>query len=76
LALAIEGRFSNAPANDAEAEVFRKLALEHYRQSVKLRPVWPYAWNNLTVVKYRLGQINDEFFEALHMLWKINLGKY
>lgn len=66
LALAIEGRFSNAPANDAEAEVYRKLALEHYRQSVKLRPVWPYAWNKLTVVKYRLGQIDDEFYEALH----------
>ena len=28
--------------------------------------MWPYVWNKRTVVKYRLGQINDEFYEALH----------
>jgi polysaccharide biosynthesis protein VpsP len=66
LALAIEGRFSKAPVKDPEAEVFRKLALEHYRQSVSLRPVWPYAWSNLALVKYRLGQIDDEFYKAFH----------
>jgi polysaccharide biosynthesis protein VpsP len=66
LALAIEGRFSNVVPKDAEANVFRKLALEHYRKSVLLRPTWPYVWNKLTVVKYRLGQIDDEFYEALH----------
>ncbi len=66
LALAIEGRFSKAAPKDAEAEVFRKLALDHYRQSVKLRPVWPYAWSNMALVKFRLGQIDDEFYEALH----------
>jgi polysaccharide biosynthesis protein VpsP len=66
LALAIEGRFSNMAPKDAEANVYRRLALEHYRKSVLLRPTWPYAWNKLTVVKYRLGQIDDEFYEALH----------
>jgi polysaccharide biosynthesis protein VpsP len=66
LALAIEGRFSHLAPNDAEANVYRKLALEHYRKSVLLRPVWPYAWKKLTVVKYRLGQIDGEFYEALH----------
>lgn len=66
LALAIEGRFSNVAPEDDMAAPFRQKALEHYRHSVTLRPVWPYSWVKLALVKYRLGQIDDEFYEALH----------
>ena len=66
LALALEGRFANASIKNTEVETNRKLALEHYRQSTRLRPVWPYAWSDLALVKYRLGQIDDELFTALH----------
>lgn len=71
LALAIEGRYSKAIPGDAEAEVFRELALNHYRESIKLRPVWPYSWSNLALVKYRLRRIDDEFFLALHNAEKL-----
>ncbi len=66
LALAIEGRYLNIVSKDVGAEPSRQLALEHYRQSVLLRPTWPYAWAGLISVKYRLGQFDDEFYEALH----------
>ena len=66
LGLAIESRFSTMPSMDPEAEVFRELALEHYRTSVLLRPTWPYGWSKLAAVKYRLGQIDDEFYQAFH----------
>jgi tetratricopeptide (TPR) repeat protein len=66
LALAFEGGFDHLAVNDEEAEPFRKQALEAYRQSTLLRPVWPYAWSKLAAVKYRLGQIDDEFYQAFH----------
>jgi len=71
LALAIEGRFINTVSKDANAEPSRQLALEHYRKSVLLRPIWPYAWAGLISVKYRLGQFDDEFYEALHTVERL-----
>ncbi len=66
-AIAIEGRFSKLPQGDSEAENFRKQALNHYIKSVSLRPSWPYAWSNVMTVKFRLGQIDEEFIQALHI---------
>jgi len=66
LAYAIEGHFFTAVSKEPEAQTVRLLALEHFRKAVILRPVWPYGWANLASIKYRLGQIDDEFFEALH----------
>jgi len=43
LGLAHEGRFSNDAIQLPEAEHDRKKALSYYRQSVKLRPTWPYG---------------------------------
>ncbi len=70
LAYVIEGRFFNVVSKEPKAQIVRLLALEHYRKSVHLRPVWPYAWANVASIKYRLGQIDDEFFEALHNVVK------
>jgi len=74
LASAIEGRFINLASKDISAESSRQLALEHYRKSVLLRPVWPYAWAGLISTKYRLGQFDDEFFKALHNV--VRLGPW
>ena len=71
LALAMEGRFLNLASKDAGAQSSRQLALEHYRKSVLLRPAWPYAWAGLISVKYRLGQFDEDFFEALHNVVKL-----
>lgn len=71
LAFAIEGRFLNVESKEPKAQVYRELALQHYRKSVHLRPVWAYAWANVASIKYRLGQIDEEFFEALHNVVKL-----
>ncbi len=71
LGLAIEGRFFGIVSKDTEAQPYRQLALEHYKKSILLRPVWSYAWAALSSVKYRLGQIDDELFQALHNVAKL-----
>ena len=44
----------------------RREAYTHYKKAISLRPTWPYAWVNLALVKYRLGETDDEFYYALH----------
>ncbi|MEM7027420.1 MAG: hypothetical protein AAF410_04255 [Pseudomonadota bacterium] len=66
LAIALEGRYAKFAAGEIEAETNRNKALAHYRTSVSLRPSWPYAWNSLMAVKFRLGQIDKEFFNVFH----------
>jgi tetratricopeptide (TPR) repeat protein len=66
LALAIEGRFANTAPVNKEAMPSRREAYAHYKESISIRPSWPYAWVNLALVKYRLGETDDEFYHALH----------
>ena len=66
LALAIEGRYADIPPENKEAMPSRREAYVHYKKSISLRPTWPYAWVNLALVKYRLGETDDEFYHALH----------
>ena len=66
LALAIEGRYANIAPKNIEAMPSRREAYAHYKKSISLRPTWPYAWVNLALVKYRLGETDDEFYHALH----------
>ena len=40
-------------------------ALQNYREAAALRPAWPFTWNHITLVKYRLGEIDDEFLMAM-----------
>ena len=40
-------------------------AMAHYRRSIALRPVWPYAWLGLATAKYEAGQIDAEYDAAL-----------
>ncbi|MDX1372518.1 MAG: hypothetical protein R3321_08600 [Nitrososphaeraceae archaeon] len=41
------------------------MALKNYRKAASLRPAWPFTWNHIVLVKYRLGEIDDEFNVAL-----------
>ena len=41
-------------------------ALIYFRKSADLRPTSSYTWANIALVKYRLGQIDAEFFAAMH----------
>ena len=66
LALAIEGRFANVVPKNIQAMPSRREAYVHYKKSISIRPSWPYAWVNLALVKYRLGETDDEFYHALH----------
>jgi len=63
--LAYEGRFAYDAVQYPQAREDREKALAYYRQSVKLRPSWPYGWIDLALVKYRLGELNQEFYDAL-----------
>lgn len=66
LALAIEGRYAYIAPEDEEAMPSRREAYTHYKKAISVRPTWPYAWVNLALVKYRLGETDDEFYYALH----------
>ncbi len=64
LGLAHEGRFANSAVKFSDARESREQALVYYRQSVNLRPSWPYGWIDLALVKYRLGELDQEFYDA------------
>ena len=66
LALALEGRFANTAPKNKEAMSSRREAYAHYKKAISLRPTWPYTWMNLALVKYRLGETDDEFYHAMH----------
>ena len=64
--LAYEGRYAEKAVQLPEAKADRGEALAYYRQSVALRPGWPYGWIDLALVKYRLGELDQEFYDALN----------
>jgi hypothetical protein len=66
LALAIEGRYASFAPENNEAMPFRREAYVHYKKSISIRPSWAYAWVNLALVKYRMGETDNEFYYALH----------
>ncbi|MFQ5661084.1 MAG: tetratricopeptide repeat protein [Gammaproteobacteria bacterium] len=74
LGLAIEGPYARFGPGLIEAVSVRQRAADHYRESIRLRPVWPYAWVDLALAKYRLGEIDAEFYRALHT--SIELGPW
>lgn len=45
--------------------VYDEYALIHFRQAVSLRPTSPYSWAGVAVMKYRLGQLDEELSRAL-----------
>ena len=63
--LAYENEFIYYPLGDASAENYRRKAYHYYTQSLNMRPVWPHHWIDLALVKYRLNELDDEFYQAL-----------
>lgn len=48
-----------------EAKAARLAALEAYRAETRVRPLWPYGWTQLALVKLRLLDFDQEFHQAL-----------
>jgi len=40
-------------------------ALKNYRKAAELRPAWPYSWSQISLVKYRMGEIDQELQQAI-----------
>lgn len=43
----------------------RQEMLSHYRKALALRPAWPYGWIAFAQAKSQLGEIDEEFNQAL-----------
>lgn len=71
----------NHPFGDKTATESREHALQAYRQSVILKPQWPYTWVSLAYIKLRLNQLDEEFNDALQSAfrlgpWRIKSNKH
>jgi tetratricopeptide (TPR) repeat protein len=66
MAIALEGKYANLPPKTVDAEPARRAALNYYRKAIQLRPVWPHTWIDLALVKYRLGELDQDFYDAWH----------
>ena len=51
--------------NQSQNEQNSKLALEHYRKAVALRPQWPYTWSSIALLKFKRSEFDQEFQSAL-----------
>ena len=86
LYLDIKGKVLLWGLNLSDSEIMPKpqllnLALNSFKQSLKIRPVWANTWIDLAMTKWHLNQIDDEFWLALEKAEKfgpympeVNLG--
>jgi len=44
---------------------FLEQSLTYLRRSAQLRPVSPYTWSNIALIKGRLGKLDDEYLAAI-----------
>jgi hypothetical protein len=58
-------RSLNILLDETEAEKARLKAEGYFRDVVKARPSWPYAWANILWIKSENGDYDEEFFHAL-----------
>ena len=64
LGVTYEGLFINSGVASRNADTDRRLALDYYRKAVMNRPSWPIYWIDLALVKFRLGEMDREFYQA------------
>jgi hypothetical protein len=50
---------------DVENYQYLSLALKNYRKAAELRPAWPHTWSHISLVKYRMKEIDQEFQQAI-----------
>ena len=60
-----ELRADEAPAPGEGSRADRERALGLYRQSLALRPAWPYAWTDVALLKLSMKNVDAEFGLAL-----------
>lgn len=58
-------RIQEAPVWEPEAKTAREQAAQRLRATLAARPTWPHTWADLAAVKFRLAQLDAEFFQAL-----------
>lgn len=58
-----ELRGGETPASGPSADL--DAALGYYRQTLALRPAWPYAWTDIALLKIRQQRLDAEFALAL-----------
>lgn len=69
-----DGEVAFYPMGYAGADDLRNKARQQYLQALAVRPVWPHDWVALTLVKYRLNQVDAGFHHALHQ--SLTLGPW
>jgi len=57
--------------NDVKNNHYLSLALNNYRKAAQLRPTWPHTWSHISLVKYRMGEIDQEFQLAIENATKM-----
>jgi len=50
---------------------FGHKAMAYFREVNRLRPAWPYGWMNLALIKFMLGERDEEFKAALQQLLRL-----
>jgi len=65
LGTALELRASGAPPDSEAQRLYLAAALSYFRNAAALRPTSPYTWANILLTKYRLDEIDDEFFRSM-----------
>ena len=66
LGLVIQAPYTSFQLGHKEALEARKNALKYYREAISLRPTWPYHYSDLALVKFRLLEIDEEFYDAMY----------
>lgn len=66
LGTALALRAAGSPPGSESQRLYLAAALERFRTAAALRPTSPYTWADIVLTKYRLGQIDEEFFGAMH----------
>ncbi len=51
--------------------VHTEFALLHFQQAAARRPTSPYSWASIATMKYRLGRIDEELFQALALSMRL-----
>lgn len=66
MGVTIEGPYLSYLSDSVEGDIERQKAAVHFREAIRLQPTWPHAWNDLSRVKFRLSEIDQEYYEAVH----------
>jgi len=60
-----EKRVASADPSQPVVRDFLARALDEFRRAARMRPASPFAWTNIALVKFRLGEIDAEFRAAI-----------